>query len=400
MVVTRFSVFETRGGAVVDEVEPADYDWQEQSNTAETVNLTFVDRVQDWRNIFTPWKHSIAVEVGNRVLGGPITLPGDLDGDRGDLKVSVRGLRFLFDGMPILPVAALTQDLAPGGEPNTAFDTLIEGVDRGTIGKRLLQQMMTWPGWSDVPIAFHPDRAGTSSQSYTAVDRKSVGSGLSDLSDQENGPDIRLRLTRTSEDSFGWVYESGTDAQPRLQGEVPLDWEPSYTSGFSIRPDASRMGSMAWSEGGRSSDTTLIRGKFDSYLIDRGFPLMHLESGMSSTASDPAAAESWNAETLRTARRPWEFWSFRVPADESPYPHEYGCGDLAQITLSPRMQHRAGLLSGPDVLSSPGLLSGGQGEDVLSDFLEARQYKRRIVGIAGSSTSDEITITCGEAYDG
>lgn len=398
MVVTRFTVFQTRGGQVVDEVEPSAYDWQEQSNAAETIDMTFVDRVDGWMNLLTPWKHSIALEVNGRCIGGPI-LPSDLNGDTNQLKVAARGLRYMLDRVPILPVAALTQNLAPGGMPDLTLDTTISGVDYGTVGKRLVQQAMTWPGWTDIPVRFHADRPGTREKTYPAVDRKRVNAALSDLESLQNGPDIRLRLERTSPDSFGWVYESGTEAQPRLQGVTPIAWEPNDLTALGVRRDPSRMGSIAWTEGGRSDDTTLVRMMYDPYLVDRGFPLLHLDSGGSNSISDPATADAWNAETLRTARGPWDFWTFEVSADESPLPHEYGCGDLAEVNLSARTRWRAGLMSGDDVLTGPGLLSGGFVEETINSYLPPRSYTRRIVGISGSSGSDRISITCGEAYD-
>lgn len=398
MVVTRFTVFQTRGGQIVDEIEPSEFDWEEQSNTPETVKMTFVERVADWFNLFTPWKHSIAVEIGGRCLGGPI-IPSDLDGDKNTLQVTARGLRYMLDRVPILPAIALTRELAPGGVPDPTLDTTISGVDLGTIGKKLIQQARTWPGWSDIPIRFHADRPGSRSRTYAAVDRKRVEDALGDLESVQNGPDIRLRLERTGPDSFGWVYESGTEEQPRLQGQLPIGWEPDDLTGLGIQRDPSRMGSISWTQGGRSDDTTLIRMRYDPYLVERGFPLLHLESGGSSSISDPATADSWNVETLRTARSPWEFWRFAVSADQEPYPYEYGCGDLADLYLSPAIRYRAGLLSGEDTLSGPGVLSGPFSEETVPSYLQARTYTRRIVGISGSSGSDRITITCGEAYD-
>lgn len=404
MVVTRFTVFETRGGAVLTEVEPAEFHWSEQSNSAETVDMTFVDHVDEWRNLFTPWKHSIAVEVGGHVLGGPI-IPADFDGDEETLRVAVRGFRYMLDRMPILPAPASLSGvagdwLAPNGTPATSFDTIVSGVDRGTIGKRLVQQACSWPGWDDIPITFHTDRAGTHEQTYAAVDRKTVESALKDLSAQMNGPDIRVQLRRTSEDKFGWVYESGTETQPRLQADAPFVWDARDTSGLSVRLNPNGMGSVSWAEGGRATDQVLIRMMYDPYLVDQGFPLLHLESDASTNTSRGETLDSWNAEALRTGRRPGEFWSFRVPAGQSPLPSEYGCGDLAEITLSPMMQVRAGLLSGSGVMSGPGLLSGAQSEVAPSGFLESRTYVRRIVGMSGGSGSDLITLVCGEAYDG
>lgn len=402
MVVTRFYVFETRGGALLEEIEPSEHDWQEQSNTAETINAHFVDGVRGWRNLFTPWKHSIAVDVGGHLLGGPI-IPQDFDRDKSMLKVTARGLRHMLNLVPILPAPPLTAILpdwlSPGGVPATDYDTNISGVDLGTIGKRLVQQACTWPGWTDIPIEFHPDRAGTRQQSYTAVERKKVNPALTDLSNQKNGPDIRLRLVRTSSDSFGWVYESGTEDQPRLQGEAPLTWEPNDVTGVGVQLDPTRMGSASWASAGRSSDNTLLRMLYDPYLVDRGFPLLHLDADVSTTTKDTGTLDSANVETLRTARKPWEFWSFDASGDQSPFPYEYGCGDLAELFLSERQQLKLGLLTGPGTLTGPGVVTGDTRLDPIYDYLPAGSYQRRIVGLSGSSRSDFIEVTCGATYD-
>ncbi len=406
-MVVKFTVFETRGGRTVLEVEPSDFGWQEQSNTPETVNMTFIDEHPDeWRNLFTPWKHSIAVEIGDdqtgfHTLGGPI-VPSDLDGNDETLHVSARGLLFLLDQVYILPAppSGFRPDwLAPDGVPDVSKDTTISGVDRGTIGKKLIQQQMTWPGWGDIPISFHADRAGTRTQTYSAVDRKTIASALSDLTQQLGGPDIRLRLVRTSENSFGWVYESGTEDQPYLQGDVPLSWTPADTTNLSVKVNPSRMGSVFWSEGGRSTDQTLVRMMYDPYLIDRGFPLMHRDTDASSSTSRVETLDAWNAGLARTSRQPWDFWSFDVPVDQAPYPFQYGCGDLAEINLSPRHIVQAGLMSGPKTLSGPGVLSGPFTEVTVPQYLEPRTYTRRIVGMSGSASSEFVKLTCGEFYD-
>lgn len=397
-------MFETRGGALLEESEPSEYDWQEQSNVAETINMRFVDSPRGWRNLFTPWKHSIAVDVGGHLLGGPI-IPQDFDRDKGMLSVTARGFRRMLDGVPVLPPppggpGAVNADwLSPDGKPATGFDTIVEGVDHGTIGKRLVQQACQWPGWTDIPITFHADRPGTRRQEYRAVERKKVGSALTDLSGQEKGPDIRIRLVRTSADSFGWVYESGTEDQPRLQGEAPFTWEPNDVTGVGVQLDPTRMGSVAWAAAGRSSDTALLHMTYDPWLVDRGFPLLHLESDVSSTTTDPNTLNSANIETLRTARKPWEFWSFDAPINASPFPYEYGCGDMAELFLSEQQQVKLGLLTGPGTLTGPGVLTGGTSIDPIYDYLPAGSYERRIVGLSGSSRSEFIQVTCGATYD-
>ncbi|MDY0829140.1 hypothetical protein SK224_08375 [Microbacterium sp. BG28] len=377
-MVVRLSIFETRGGAVIDELEPLGHRWEEQSNTPETVSLPLTG-LDEWQNLLTPWKHSLALEVDGRVLGGPI-VPTEKEPESASVDVTARGFVYMLGRVPVLPLAALTRPLAPNGEPDATLDTFINGVDHGTIGKKLLQQQLQWPGWTDIPMRFHPDRPGSRQESYAAVHRKSIASAFSDLAGQQQGPDIRVRLERTGDRSFGWVYESGTEAQPRLQGEAPITWEASSIAGIGVRIDPSRMGSIAWAEGGRATDQTLIRMAYDPFLVNRGFPLLHLESEASYTTERVETLDSKNAETLRTARVPAQFWTFKVPSDSPPFPHEYQCGDLATLMLSPVDQYAVGLISARDIPN-----------------VRPRAVTRRIVGVSGAARAD-ITITCGEFY--
>ena len=95
-MVVRVYVFETRGGALLAEVEPVQVSWGVQANTADDVSVTVdlnstVEGSRDWRNLGTPWKHSLAVDVGGRVYGGPI-MPHDFGEDDGRLTLAARGL--------------------------------------------------------------------------------------------------------------------------------------------------------------------------------------------------------------------------------------------------------------------------------------------------------------------
>lgn len=378
-MVVKCYVFETRGGALVNEVEPSAAEWSENANQAETADLTFdlnsiTEGSRDWRNFGTPWKYSIAVDVNGRLIGGPI-LPHDFDDDGGTLKLTVRGGRILFSKRSILPLAALTQSLTlPSGEPDTSLDSRWSGLDYGTIAKRIGQQACAWPGCGDIPIVWPADRAGTREKSYDAIERKNVDDAWTDLSALQHGPDIRLRLEWDGPDRFHWVFETGTEEQPRLQGIDVFDWEVGADgSGLTVKRDPSRMASLFWSQGGRSEDTTIVRSLYDPALIDDGFPLLEFETDASSSIVDPATLDAWNAEAKRTARKPWEFWSFSVRADQQPFPYEYGPGSLVNV-----------------IITEDTPVSGG--------YVPPGTYMRRIAGLSGG-LSDRITVTCGEVYD-
>lgn len=378
-MVVRVFVFETRGGALLQEVEPSDLSWDENANQPESVDATFdlnstTEGSRDWRNLGTPWKHSIAVDVNGRVLGGPI-LPHDFDDNGGTLKIKATGLRVAFDRRSILPVAALTQPLTlPNGEVDTSLDSTWAGFDLGTIAKKIGEQACMWPGWTDVPIVWPADRAGSHERTYPAIERKPVDEAWDDLSKVQNGPDIRLRLEWDGPDRFRWVFETGTEAQPRLQGVDVFSWEVGQGSGLSVRTNPSLMGSLSWSQGGRADDVALVRSLYDPTLVDRGFPLLELESDASSNTVLEETLDAWNAETLRTASKPWEFWSFKVRADASPLPFEYGPGSLIDVIVT-------------------------EDTPVAGGYVPPGTYRRRIAGMSGQ-LDEWITITCGENYEG
>lgn len=379
-MVVRAFIFETRGGQILGETEPASISWSTAANTAETIDLTIdlnsdVEAARDWRNTGTPWAHSIALDIEGRLLGGPI-MPHDFDDDGGTLKITARGIRVALARRSILPLAALSQSLVTSeGQPDTSLDTNLAGFDLGTIGKKITEQAFTWPGWTDIPITFHADRAGSRVRSYAAIDLENVDDALSDLSGVQNGPDFRFQLVYTSADTVGWVFQSGTEDQPRLQSEDVFGFEVGVGSGLSVRTNPSQMGSVSWSLGGRSEDRTAAAMLYDSHLVDNGFPLLELESEASANTSQQETLDAWNVETLRTARQPWEFWSFNVRADAQPYPGEYAPGDLVDV-----------------IITNDVPVAGG--------YVPAGAYRRRIAEISGDEQGDWVNISCGEAYDG
>lgn len=371
-------VFETRGGAILAEFEPMKATWQWAGNPAETLDVTInLASIQDssraWRNLASEWNHCLAVDIGGgRYIGGPI-MPHDFDDDARTLKLTARGIRVLLERQYVLPVSALTVGVVDDNNvPRASQNTVLANLDYGTIGKRLVQQLRTWPSWSDVPIVFHDDRPGKRFRTYPALDFENVDAALADLSELENGPDIRFELQKVG-DAFQWEYRSGTETQPRLVGDSVFAWTLGEAAELKVKTDPTQMASVFWSVAGRADDKALVAMLYDPTLVNGGGILMHKSTGVSSNETDVLALRRWNVETARTSGKPAEFWTFRVPTNRSPAPFEYAPGDLAEIVIT-------------------------RDTPVAGGYLQPGEYQRRIAALSGSADSAWIDVTCGEFY--
>lgn len=376
-MVVRTYLFEFRGGLLLQEIEPLDVSYQQQLNTSEevvaTVDLRSVSGgSRDWRNLATAWKHGLAVDVDGRLYGGPI-MPHDMDDDDGKLSITARGIRTHLAHRKVLSLRALTTPLTlPTGMPNTSLDTVLDGFDLGTIAKRLVQQAYQWPGCTDIPISYEADRFGSRRREYAAIDLKNLDEALDDLSSVQNGPDLRFELGWRGADAFGWMMSSGTESQPQLFSPDVFAWEIGQGSGLRVQLDPSQMGSVSWAQGGRSDDVALVRMRYEKDLIDRGYPMLELDSDASTNTVLPETLDEWNAAKLRTAKVPVEFWSFKIRTDREPFPSEYAVGDYVDV-----------------IVTADTPVSGG--------YVPPGTYRRRIVGISGG-LDDFAEITCGEVY--
>ncbi|QAB18795.1 hypothetical protein Leucomu_13535 [Leucobacter muris] len=108
---SRAFIVETTTGHVVDEVDPT-YEWDAALNRPETIRYTASiedpdEYERDWRNLATPWKHSLVVEEEGRLMGGPI-VPHQYEPGQ-DLAFTARGMRHMMLQRRVLPPIAYAQ---------------------------------------------------------------------------------------------------------------------------------------------------------------------------------------------------------------------------------------------------------------------------------------------------
>ncbi|WP_294978352.1 hypothetical protein [uncultured Microbacterium sp.] len=260
------------------------------------------------------------------------------------LQLTAMGMWSYFDHRYVLPVVASTvsvsqfavPDTTAAGKtkPNPAVGTYLTGLEYGTIAKRWVQQARAWTS-GDVPIVFEADRAGTHERNFEGADFKNIGTVLTQLSQIENGPDIRFR-PRLTPDMLGieFLLETGTDAAPLLAGGTHL-WDltapASPVSNFSIDVDGTQMASIAWATAGRSADTVLVARATDRTLTDAGYPLLETLDSSHTTVSEQATLNGWANEAAVLGRRPVETWDFDVEANSRPYVGSFWEGDWCEI---------------------------------------------------------------------
>lgn len=370
-------LFETMTGRIVDRF-PTQGSWDVKPNEPETMKCgismrTAREKRRGWGAIAEPWAMSIALEQDGRYYGGPIQ-PKTYKDATIELDITTRGIGRLLDQNLVLPPEAETAPLVlPNGQPNTALDTVLEGLDYASIAKRLVQQYCAWDG-GNLPIVFPPDVAGTRRRVYEALDLKELGDAVWDLTEVLNGPDIRIALERKNETHFQWVWQAGTELQPRLQSDTVHSWntaaaKPSAGK-LEFTTDPSEMADVVFSLGERTDERTVAARAVSRRLRDAGKPLMMRADTGHTDVKELATSQSYADEILRRSWAEAQFWQFEASRDRGPKLKDVREGDLLTIKVA-----------------NHGLIPAGE-------------YTRRIAALSGDTTSKTFKVVCAGALDG
>ena len=197
----RVRICDLRTGRRILDLPYLKADWTGEFNGAETVTATVSvndRRIQklDLYNASIPGRTALIIEDQGVTNGGPIWTR-HYDRDAGTVELSGKGLWSYFDHRTLLPLMKDTDKLTNSdGTANTGFDTNIKNTSYQTIAKRWIQQSLTWTG-GNLPITFEDDMAGTYERNIKGAELKLIGDLLINLTEVQNGPDIRFqpRLT-------------------------------------------------------------------------------------------------------------------------------------------------------------------------------------------------------------
>lgn len=242
---------------------------------------------------------------------------------------------------PIAPAAALVGPLtvlnADGIRvSNPLYDTTISGVSHGTIGKRLVQQLLTWPGSPAAVFDLPADEAGSRTESYAFSAFKSVGSALSDLTKQEDGPDFAFRAYRASNGlTLRYQMIAGTEAQPRI-GTAAGVWslgKLSPITGLKVNDAVAGGVFVGWMSAGKQSANVLMSRALRLDRLADGYPPRSVVDTSRSDVSVQDTLDSYNAANVDDRRLAIRDIDFSVRGDASPSLGNYRPGDTIEIDV-------------------------------------------------------------------
>ncbi|QHB36600.2 minor tail protein [Arthrobacter phage Adolin] len=355
---------ETVTGKITAFVPPSKVSWGMRLNGPGPIQATLKLNAEELRNVEVrlatmALRQSLGIAYNGEILEcGPIWQQ-DYDADAETLALTASGLWSVFDVRKALrgdapSVAMDAQEwLADAFEmgwaaPNASTISL-SGLSLGSIARELIRisiqdNPFTRPDGSNagsLNIVLPPIEYGTNQRNYMGYDLGNIGERLRQLTEVQNGPDIRLRPRFKGDDPtvVEWVLETGTTAQPLLVQSGP-DWiwdtavAESGVVKLGVKRDATGMAARAWVPGNGQEQNMKLAWQTDLTLVNAGFPWTETDIA-SKEVEDQLVLDAVADRLLADSLAPWDSWSLQVRADSFPRLGQYLPGEWAQINVGP-----------------------------------------------------------------
>lgn len=347
MVAVSFAIADfVTGGPIVDLPVTPGASWGAQINRPDTVSCS-IDlrdpdaRKLDLRSATEPNKSVLLARTDDerkKILAwGIVNGQRKWDEKTQTVTISATGVDDSWLGRAVVgPVTALSQPITVNGLPNTALDTTLSGWSLGTIGKKLVEQRLAWPG-SPLVFQLPADEPGTHTRTYPFVDLATVGKRLSDLTDVENGPDFAFEAGY-GPDGITLVYtmRHGSEAEPLIGADVGV-WSlggQSPIEDLAYADDADYLASAIWFLAGRNGATMISASALNDSLVSAdGYPSTDLVDKSRGDVVVQSTLDAYAAEAADYASRPVESLTFDVRGDATPGLGDYAPGDRVTIAV-------------------------------------------------------------------
>lgn len=326
-------------------------------------------RALDIPSTTEPKKTVLFAQADNGViLGWGVIADREWNDDERRLTITASGGWQYFNQRIIAPPAAATAAIIDGdGKVVETYDTKYLGTTLGSIGIKLVEQALSWPG---APVAFvlPATVAGTlESDAYRLVDYKRVGAALDDLVKRVGGPDFAFDARRNST-GLGVEYVMRV-GDPFLGAEVG-SWSVGGTlspvSNLKVTDSGANLATHVWMQSGRTDSKVLVARTRNEQLLDpAGYPVLDLVDTKRTDVTVQSTLNAYAAENAVRASALGRSLSFSVKGDASLALGQYRPGDYATLEVA------AGNL-----------------------YLAEGSIPIRILGISGDETGTDVKITC------
>lgn len=331
------------GGPILDLPVKQGASWAAQLNRPDvlscSVNMRDPDALAlDLRAASSPKKTVMFARTSDDVIlaWGLVDDDRTWDEDAHTVTLSARGIWGSWLNASIIgPAIALTAPLEVEGKSNPALDTVLSGLSLGTMGKRLMQDRLDWPG---SPAMFLPaDELGDRENTYLFAQLKSIGSALTDLTNRVDGPDFGFYAERASDGlHIEYSMEAGTSANPRIGRHVgtwALGGDTSIKR-LRVTDDGADIATAAWGQAGRQNGTSLLSRELNPEMVSLdGYPPLDLVDSTRQSVVLQETLDSYARAAADYARREIRNLSFSVRSDVAPLLGSYRPGDTVTIDV-------------------------------------------------------------------
>lgn len=336
---------------------PSKVSWGMRLNGPGPIQATLKVTAEELRNVelrlaTMALRQSLGIAYDGQILEcGPIWQQ-DYDAEKEELALTASGIWSILDTRKALPGnapgAALASTDTATVKPTEATLNMTN-LSLGSIARELVRVSIqdspfTRPDGSKagaLNIVLPAVVSGTSTRNYMGYDLGNIGERLRQLTEVQNGPDIRFRPRFKGDDPtvVEWVLETGSTAQPLLVQTGP-DWiwdtavAESGVVKLGVKRDATGMAARTWVPGNGQERNMLLAWQTNTSLVDAGFPWTEADIA-AKEVEDITVLNAIANRLLADSAAPWDQWSLQVRADQYPRLGQYLPGEWAQINVSP-----------------------------------------------------------------
>lgn len=318
------SIYDLRTGARLTRIPILDAPWSKTINEWGSLSVklprTPTARLQTIRLAAQPWRTLLVLRRGTRVIHSGVITDRPWDGTHLTLKAEGFGVVFskrlvlnrVLRAMNIDGTVLIDED-NPAPEWRLTFTGSLVDIAASLIRETLV--------WGTLPVTLPAAEGGPNERTYFGYDFATVEKRLLELTQVENGPELRFTEQLTA-GYISYLLEGAPElVNTHHQWNTAIEGQGVVLG--KIDDDGEAIVTQQWMLGGRNEDRMLIT-RANGTLAD--YPLLQKIDSSHSTVSEIGTLRAYAREAIARGSRTQEVVDVSVPATETVLP-----GDWADV---------------------------------------------------------------------